>query len=58
MKDTLTEMRNNLQEISSIVDETESKISSLECKEAKNTHSEQGGRKNAKKLNEDTIWSP
>ena len=41
MKDTLTEMKNNLQGINSKVDEAENQISDLECKEAKNTQSEQ-----------------
>ena len=41
MKATLTEMKNNLQGINSKVDEAENQISDLECKEAKNTQSEQ-----------------
>ena len=41
MKDTLTEMKNNLQGISSRVDEAENQISDLEYKEAENTQSEQ-----------------
>ena len=41
MKDTLTEIKNNLQGINSRIDETENLISDLEYKEAKNTQSEQ-----------------
>ena len=45
MEDTLTEMKNNLQGISSRTDETENQISNLEYKEAKNTQSEQQNEK-------------
>ena len=41
MKDTLTEMKNNLQGINSRVYEAKNQISNLEYKEAKNTQSEQ-----------------
>ena len=41
MKDTLSEMKNNLQENSSRVDEAESQIGNLEYKEEKNIQSEQ-----------------
>ena len=37
MKDTLTEMKNNLQGINSWVDEAENQIIDLEDKEAENT---------------------
>ena len=37
MKDTLTEMKNNLQVINSSVDETQNQISDLEYKESQNT---------------------
>ena len=41
MKDTLTEMKNNLQGINSGVDEAQDQISDLEYKETKSTQSEQ-----------------
>ena len=41
MKDTLTEIKNNLQGINSRVHDAENQISNLEYKEAKNTQSEQ-----------------
>ena len=41
MKDTPTEMHDNLQGINSRVDEAKIQISGLEYKEAKNTQSEQ-----------------
>ena len=41
MKDTLTEMKNSLQEKNSRVDKAKNQISNLEYKEAKNTQSEQ-----------------
>ena len=56
MKDTLTEMKNNLQGINSKVDEAENQISDLECKEAKNTQSEQQKGKRILK-NEDSVRS-
>ena len=37
MKDTLTEMKNNLQGINSIVDEAEDQLRDLEDKKAENT---------------------
>ena len=49
MKDTLSEMKNNLQENSSRVDEAESQIGNLEYKEAKNTQSEQKEEKRIQK---------
>ena len=45
MKDTLTEMKNNSQVINSRVDEAKNQNSNLECKEAKNTQSEQKEKK-------------
>ena len=56
MKATLTEMKNNLQGINSKVDEAENQISDLECKEAKNTQSEQQKGKRILK-NEDSVRS-
>ena len=44
MKDTLTEIKNNVQGINSRVDEAENQISDLEYKEVKNTQS--GQKKN------------
>ena len=41
MKDTLIEMKNNLQEINSRVDGDKNQISNLEYKEVKNTQSKQ-----------------
>ena len=49
MKDTLSEMKNNLQEINSRVDKAEKQISNLEYKEAKNTQSEQQKEKGIQK---------
>ena len=46
MKDTLMEIKDNLQGINSRVDETKIQISNLEYKEAKNTQSEQQEKKN------------
>ena len=40
MKDTLTEIKNNLQGNNSKVDEAENQINDLECKEAKPNQSE------------------
>lgn len=42
MKDTLTEMQNNLRGINSTVDEAKSKIRSSECKEAKTPNQNSG----------------
>ena len=41
MKDTLIEIKNNLQGNNSWMDEAENKINNLEHKEAKNNHTEQ-----------------
>ena len=41
MKDTLTEIKNNLQGNNSRVDEAKNQINDLEHKEAKNNHTEQ-----------------
>ena len=41
VKDTLLEIKNNLQGNNSRVDEAENQINDLECKEAKNKQSEQ-----------------
>ena len=48
MKDTLIEIKNNLQGINSRVDEAENQISNLEYKAAKNTQSEQQKQKESK----------
>ena len=45
MKDTLIEIKNNLQENNTGVDEAENQINDLEHKEAKNNQSEQQRRK-------------
>ena len=45
MKDTLTEIKNNLQGNNSRVDEDKNQISNLEHKEAKNNQSEQQQQK-------------
>ena len=50
MKDTLTEMKNNLQGINSRVDEAENQISDLEYKETKISQSEQQKEKEIKKM--------
>ena len=50
MKDTLTEMKNNLQGIDITVDEAENQISNLEYKEAENNQSEQHKEKRIKKI--------
>ena len=47
-KDTLTEMKTNLQGINSRVSEAENQISNLEYKETKSTQSEQQKEKNQK----------
>ena len=50
MKETLTEIKNNLQGINSRVDETKNQISDLEHKEVRNNQLEQQeGKKNKKK---------
>ena len=46
MKDTLVEMKNNLQGNNSRMDEAENQINDLEHKEAKNNQSEQQEEKN------------
>ena len=56
MKDTLIEIRNNLQEKNSRVDEAENEINDLEHKEAKNDRSEQQEEKRIQR-NEDSISS-
>ena len=54
MKDSLIEIKNNLQWNNSRVDEAENKINNLEHKEAKNTQSEQQEEKRIQK-NEDSV---
>ena len=49
IKDTLTEVKNNLQGINSRVDEAKNEISNLEYKEVKNTPSEQHKKKKESK---------
>ena len=49
MKDTLTEMKNNLQGINSRVDEAETQINDLEHKEAKQSVRITRRKKNPKK---------
>ena len=49
MKDTLIEIKNNLQGNSSRVDEVENQINDLEHKEPKDNQSEQEEKKNPKK---------
>ena len=49
MKDTLTEIKNNLQGNNSRVDEAENQINDLERKEAKNNHAEQQEEKKESK---------
>ena len=56
MKATLTEMKNNLQDINSRVKEAKSQISDLEYKEAKHSQSEKQEEKRIQK-NEDSIKS-
>ena len=48
-KDTLFEIKNNLQGINSTVDEAENQVSDVEYKEAKKNHSEKQEEKNPKK---------
>ena len=55
MKDTLIEIKNNLQGINSRVDEAENQISNLKYMEAKNTQSEQQEKRIQK--NEDSVRS-
>ena len=55
MKDTLIEIKNNLQGNNSGTDEAENQINDLEHKEAKNNHAEQGEKTIQK--NEDSINS-
>ena len=54
-KDTLIEIKNNLQGNNSRMDEAKNQINDMEHKEAKNNQSEQGGKRIEK--NEDTISS-
>ena len=56
MKDTLIEIKNNLQGINSREDDTENQISELEYKEAKTNQSEQEEEKVIQK-NEDNVRS-
>ena len=56
MKDTLTEIKNNLQGINSRVDEAKNQINDLEYKEAKNNQSEQQEGKRIQN-NEDSVRS-
>ena len=56
MKDTLNEIKNNLQGNNSRVDEARNKIKDLEHKEAKNNHTEQQEERRIKK-NEECISS-
>ena len=55
MKDSLIEIKNNLQGNNSRVDEAESQINDLEHKESKNNQSEQKKKKNPP--NEDSVSS-
>ena len=50
MKAMLTKMKNTLQGINSVVDESEKQINDLEYKEAKNNQSEQQEEKRIKKM--------
>ena len=56
MKDTLIEIKNNLQGNNSRMDEAKNQINDLEHKEAKNNQSEQEEEKRIQK-NEDSISS-
>ena len=56
MKDSLIEIKNNLQENNSRVNEAKNQINNLEDKEAKNNQWEQEEKKNPKK-NKDSISS-
>ena len=56
MKDTLTEIKNNLQGNNNRVDEAENQINGFKHKEAKNNQSEQQGEKRIqKKKNEQLL---
>ena len=57
MKDTLIEIKNNLQWNNNKVDGAENEINDLEHKEGKNNQSEQQEEKCIKKKNEDSISS-
>ena len=50
MKDTLIEIKNNLQGNNSRMDEAKNQINDLEHKEAKNNHAEQKTKKESKKM--------
>ena len=56
MKDTLIEIKNNLQGNNSRMDETKNQINDLEQKEAKNNQSEQQEEKGIQK-NKDSVSS-
>ena len=55
MKDTLYEIKNNLQGNNSRVDEAENQINDLEHKEPKNNQSEQQEKRIKTKQNEDSV---
>ena len=55
MKDTLTEMKNNLQGVDSRADDAENQISNLEHKKAKNTQTRTARRKKNPLRNEDSV---
>ena len=57
MKDTLIEIKNNLQGNNSRMDEAKNQINDLEHKDAKNNHTEQEEKRIQKKKNEDSINS-
>ena len=57
MKDTLIEIKNNLQGNNRKADETENQINDLEHKEAKNNQSEQQEEKRIQKKNEGSVSS-
>ena len=57
MKDTLIEIKNNLQGNNSSIVEAKNINSDLEFKKAKNTHSEQKEEKRSKKKNEGSVRS-
>ena len=52
MKDTLIEIKNNLQGNNSRVDEAKNQINDLKHKEAKNSHTEQQEKKKKNKEND------
>ena len=58
MKDTLTEIKNNLQGNNNRVDEAKNEISDLEPKEAKNNQSEQEEKRMKKKKNQGQYNQP